>query len=215
MSSQRGSSLVVSAAICFMPAVLLLIATPSTASAQEGDPDRPMVVGIVPGPVAAVDMFLKIDGIDGEASDEAHSDWIDVLSVDWGARADPARPTTPAPQRRGGDGARRPTRMEIGNVVLTKSYDASSPSLALACAKGTHIPSLVLELTSSEADGSRYVRYELQDVIISSYSIDATGDRPTESVTFNFAKVEWQYIEQDQRGKLDSGWKVEKGEVDR
>ena len=105
--------------------------------------------------------------------------------------------------------------MEIGNVVLTKSYDKSSPKLAEACAKGTHIPKLSLEWTTSEADGARYVRYELQDVMISSYSIDATGDRPMESLSLNFAKVKTTYIPQNERGKLDSGWKVEEGEVNR
>lgn len=214
MSIRRGSSILVRPAACLLSAGLIFITTPSTASAQEGDSDKPVIAGVVPNPpVAAVDMFLKIDGIDGEASDEAHSNWIDVLSVDWGAMQTPARANLAPPQR---DAVRqRPGRVKYGDITLTKSYDKSSPKLVEACAKGTHIPSIVLELTTSEADGSRYMRVELQDVIISSYGIDATGDRPMESISLNFAKVKTTYIPQNERGRLDSGWRVEEVKVDR
>ena len=213
MKSQRCSSFQVRPAICLLSTCLFLITTASIANGQEGDADRPVIVGIVSGPVAAVDMFLKIDGIDGEAVDEAHSDWIDVLSVEWGAMRTPPRVNLARPQR---DAMRkRPGRVKYGDITLTKSYEKSSPKLAEACAKGTHIPKVSLEWTTSEADGSRYMRVELQDVTISSYGIDATGDRPMESISLNYAKVKTTYIPQDERGKLDSGWKVEEGEGDR
>ena len=32
----------------------------------------------------AVDMFLKIDGIPGESTDDRHKDEIDILSYAWG-----------------------------------------------------------------------------------------------------------------------------------
>jgi type VI secretion system secreted protein Hcp len=32
----------------------------------------------------AVDMFLKVDGIEGESQDEKHAKEIDVLSWSWG-----------------------------------------------------------------------------------------------------------------------------------
>jgi type VI secretion system secreted protein Hcp len=32
----------------------------------------------------AVDMFLKLDGIDGESEDDAHKGEIDVLAFSWG-----------------------------------------------------------------------------------------------------------------------------------
>ena len=34
----------------------------------------------------ASDMFLKVDGIDGESSDDKHSGEIEVLSYSWGVR---------------------------------------------------------------------------------------------------------------------------------
>lgn len=36
--------------------------------------------------MATVDYFLKIDGIDGESTDNKHKNEIDVLSWSWGKR---------------------------------------------------------------------------------------------------------------------------------
>lgn len=34
----------------------------------------------------AIDIFLKIDGIEGESQNANHKKWIDVLSFNWGAQ---------------------------------------------------------------------------------------------------------------------------------
>jgi len=213
VSSRIGIPLV-HPAVFVIPALLLFFVPASEAHAQDGDADRAVVVGVMPNPpVAAVDMYLKIEGIEGEASDRAHSAWIDVLSVDWGAKGTPVRATMTVQQ--GGAEKKRPGRVKYGDITLKKGYDASSPKLAEACATGKRIPSVVIEYTTSEADGSKYMRVELQDVVISSYGIDASGDRPTESISLNYAEVKTTYIPQDQRGKLDSEWKVEQGRAER
>ncbi len=185
-------------AVIVTSALLLFLVPVSEAHAQDGDADRAVVVGVVPGPVAAVDMYLKIEGIEGEASDRAHSAWIDVLSVEWGAKGTPVRATMAVQQ--GGAERKRPGRVKYGDITLKKGYDASSPKLAEACATGKHIPSVIIEYTTSEADGSKYMRVELQDVVISSYGIDATGgDRPMESISLNYAKIKTTYIPQGER----------------
>jgi len=202
-----------------LSAALLFFAFAPEAYAQEGDPDRPMVVGIVPGPVAAVDMFIKFDGVDGESKDANHDKWIDVLSIDWGSRgAQPvataavARPRRPANPRRAAARA-TPGRMEISDVTLTKTYDKSSAKLMEACANGTALPAMIVELTPSDPGRTPYLRYELTNVMVSSYSISAgSGQTPVESVTLNFAAVKWDYIEESKRGNAETTWKVEKGE---
>lgn len=40
---------------------------------------------------AATDMFLKIDGVDGESLDAQHRNEIDVLAWSWGASSDMRR----------------------------------------------------------------------------------------------------------------------------
>ena len=40
-----------------------------------------------------VDMFLKIDGIQGESTDNSHKDEIDLLSYTWGESHEPVSAT--------------------------------------------------------------------------------------------------------------------------
>ena len=46
----------------------------------------------------AVDMFIKINGVDGESKDEKHKKEIDVLAWSWGLRT-AVLPTGGAPVR--------------------------------------------------------------------------------------------------------------------
>ena len=149
----------------------------------------------------AADMYIKIEGIEGESRDANHDKWIDVLSVSWGAAGDPAveaerprRPTNPRARRRGD--------VKMEDVTLTKSWDASSPKLAEACARGEHIPKVDVYLARS-SDGV-YLRYELKNVMVTSYSLSGAsgGAVPTESITLNFAEVEWTYAETDDTKKI-------------
>ena len=211
MSRRNHSPFLIHPAVSLLSAALFLIPAASEATAQEGDPDRAVVVGVVPGPVAAAaHIYMQLGEIKGESTDRVHSDWIDVLSVDWGAKATPVRAMATVP-RQGGE-RKRPGRVKYGDITLKKSYDASSANLAQACAKGKHVPKVSLEWTTTDADGSRYMRVELRDVTISSYSIDASGDQPIESVTLNYAEIKTSYIPEEERGKVDSDWKVEEGE---
>ena len=92
-----------------------------------------LVLGLFAGPtVGAVDMFLKIDGVEGESKDQSHRDWIDVLSFDMSV----SRPIGPGAGggRAGGQAA------EASDLSLSKYIDKSSPKLVLACCDGKAYP---------------------------------------------------------------------------
>ena len=91
----------------------------------------------------AVDVFLKIDGIDGESTARGgHEDWIEIESFSWVE----SRPS-------GGTGqGRRRSSASFSDVSVVKKVDAASPNLYLACASGKHYPTAVLEVRKA---GSR------------------------------------------------------------
>jgi type VI secretion system secreted protein Hcp len=161
------------------------------------------------GGVFAVDMFVKIDGIDGESTDKNHEGWIDVLAWSW----DMSRPE-------GGlatSGGRLATgRVTHGDFSVVKTIDKSTPKLHLKCANGQHIPSVTLELCRANGEQETYMEYELTDVIVSSVSMSTTvqgGETfPIEEVSFNYGKIEWTYTEYDAEGKakgtVEAGWDV-------
>ena len=93
---------------------------------------------------AAVDYYLKIDGIDGESKDAAHRGWIELQSLQFGNSA--------TPQFRGG--------CSLKSFTFVQKMDKSTPKLMEAAAKGTVFSSMILEL--------RGERHQLGNVVLSS-----------------------------------------------
>lgn len=159
---------------------------------------------------AAVEYFLKIDGIDGESTDTAHQGEIDVLSWSWGVS------NSASHSGAGGGGA---GKVSVQDVMSVKTLDKSSPKLMLACARGQHIRDAVL--VGRKGDGERgveFLRIRLQDVLISSYSVDGSGESeelPMESMSLNFAAIEFEYVPVSEDGQpgepVRVAWRIDDG----
>jgi len=152
---------------------------------------------------AAVDMFLKIDGVEGESTDKAHGKEIDVLSWSWGASQSGSMAMG------GGGGA---GKVSMQDFTFTKSLDKSSPKLFEALATGQHLKEAKLVLRSAGGSQLEYLVITFSDVLISSYSTGGSSgdDRPTESVSLNFAQIKMSYVEQNADGRAGTatefGW---------
>ena len=156
----------------------------------------------------AFDAFLKIDGVPGESTDDKHKDWIEILSYDWGA-------SQPASGTASSSGGASTGRADFQDFSVVKLLDKASPKLAVYCADGTHIKEIVLELCRAGGAKLPYMKYTMSNVIISSYSPAGGGGLPSESVTFNYGKIKWEYTQQKRAdggggGKKSSGWDLEK-----
>jgi type VI secretion system secreted protein Hcp len=138
----------------------------------------------------AFDMFIKIDGIEGESLDDKHRGWIDVLSVSQGVTRSVS-----------GAGATRTNGLaRFQDISVTKWLDKSTPKLLESVCNGKIFPKVEIDLVSTGAAGGptgKTVYYTLQDVIFTSSKQDgsATDDDPlpTESFSLNFTKIEYQY----------------------
>jgi type VI secretion system secreted protein Hcp len=156
----------------------------------------------------AVDAFVKIDGINGESTDDKHKQWIEILSFSLGMH----QPSSAA----SGTGGRSAERVNISDFSISKVVDSASPYLALACCDGRHIKEVKVELCEASENKHKYAEYVMENVIISSYqpSGHSGGDKPVESVSFNFGKIKWEYTPLNQDGKPGSkvgpmGWSLE------
>jgi len=131
---------------------------------------------------AAFDAFLKLEGVPGEATATGHKDEIDIESFSMGiARAGSAS----GPQ--------------FSDISFTHLLDKASPILILKCAQGAHIPTAVLTCRTVGASSLVFYRITLTDVMVTSVSIGVAsggGDRPTESFSLNYTRIEWEYIPQ-------------------
>ena len=155
--------------------------------------------------MAAVDYFLRIEGIDGESTDDKHKDEIDVLSWSWGET------NVGTHSGRGGGGAGK-VQMQDFNFVM--SCNKATPKLMLACAAGQHIPKAVLACRKAGGEQQEYLKITFSDLLISSYQMGgSSGDVvPVDQVSLNYSKIEFEYKPQKETGELGSpikaGWDV-------
>jgi type VI secretion system secreted protein Hcp len=133
--------------------------------------------------------FLKLGDIKGEASDNEHKDWIRMDSMH--------APITRSIQSGATDQQRARGDTTLGDVVIIRPLDKSSPKLAEACASGKHFSDAEVHLcTTVKGKQEPYLRYLMKNVIISSYSFHGNGDGdppPNEQITLSFTHVEWHY----------------------
>lgn len=177
-------------------------------SAQTGDPTD---LSPVPSDSSQA-WFMKVGDIKGESTDDAHMDWINLLSVS---------NSITRPMGAGASGStRHRSSATFGDVVCVKEVDASTPKLQEAIAKGTVFPKVEIHLTTSSiSDAGRvtYYAYELKNVQITSYSLSgsAADGRPLEEVSFNYEEIKTTYTKQNRDGSsggnVEFEWKVEEG----
>ncbi|WGZ94394.1 MAG: type VI secretion system tube protein Hcp [Candidatus Thiothrix putei] len=153
----------------------------------------------------AVDMFCKIDGIDGESTDDKHAKWIEIDSYTCGVSQ---------PVSGKNVGGLTGGKADFQPFGIVKTVDAATPDLHTYCANGKHIPKVEIECCLATEDKHVFMKYTLEDAIVS--SITATGSvddvRPAEKVTFAYGKIKWDYTPIDKTGKpgaaLSRAWNV-------
>src|SRR5262249_33836281 len=141
----------------------------------------------------AVDMFIKIGDLKGEAKDKTHKDEIDVLAWSWGMSNSGSAHTG------GGAGA---GKVNVQDVSFTKYIDKSSPDLMLACCNGNPPPPPPCVAPKPGPTPRESPTCTLTEVMAPAVSTGGSGggDRLTENITLNFAKVKVDYKEQTATG---------------
>ena len=148
--------------------------------------------------MAAVDYFLKIEGIDGESKDHKHAGEIQLESWSWGE-------TQSGTHHSGGGGGAGKVQMQDFHFVMT--VNKASPKLMLACATGEHIKKAVLTCRKAGKEQQEFLVYTFSDLIVSSYQTGGSHGAsvlPTEQISLNFSKIETEYKAQKPDGGLDS-----------
>jgi type VI secretion system secreted protein Hcp len=156
----------------------------------------------------ASDMFLKLDDIKGESSKDKHVGEIDILSWSWGVSQ------TGSSGGSGGSGAGKAT---VSDLTVTKHVDRSSPLLFQMSCTGTPIAKGLLTCRKAGGKALEYVKITMEQAIITSVTLggDVGGDFITETVSLNFAKMNYEYVPQKADGSGDAsvvkGFDIAKG----
>lgn len=156
----------------------------------------------------AVDMFLKVGQIKGEAKDEkynAKDGWIDILAWSWGGS------NSGSTHVAGGSGSGKASFQDLS---VTKYVDKATPDLLKSVAKGTHHADATLIVRKAGDKPLEYLIMEMKDVLITSYQTGGTGaeERLTENISLNFDFFKLKYTEQLKTGAAgaspDVSWSI-------
>ncbi|MCX7371709.1 MAG: type VI secretion system tube protein Hcp [Alphaproteobacteria bacterium] len=138
-------------------------------------------------------IFLKYGAINGETTQTTHKQWIEINSIQWGVGRGISSGV-------GGGSKREATAPSVSEITLTKTFDISSP-LLLKEALGGKAVEAKIELTQTDNNGKHvsYQKYVLTNTLVSGYSISSGGDRPSESLSLNFTKIDSEYLNIDDK----------------
>ncbi|MDZ5645719.1 MULTISPECIES: Hcp family type VI secretion system effector [Nitrospirillum] len=135
-------------------------------------------------------IYLQIDGISGDATQQNHQQWTDIKTLQWGV-------TRSMNTLAGATANREGSEPSVREVVLTKTSDSSSVKLfSQACSGRTGVTAKIHIVTAGNP-GDTYIEFTLTNTLISSYNISASSDRPEEQIVLNFTKVEMKYTPYD------------------
>ena len=161
----------------------------------------------------ARDAFLKIEGIEGESSDDTHTGWIEIHTYDLTV----SQQVGGSQSSSGGLSGERTTHQHF---VITKDIDKATPKLFDKCCTGETIPSIELSLNRAaggKGDKVEYMHYKFSPVLITEVQTVYEPDNPLprEKVSWTYGKIEWTYTQQKAAdgsggGKVAAGWNLNK-----
>lgn len=143
------------------------------------------------------DCFLKLDGIEGEATDSKHKNEIKVESFSWGVTQT-------------GTLTSKPGRANMGDFVFSMHTNKASSKILSAAATGEHFQKAVFVCRKAGKEQQEFLTITLSDVMVSSYQLAGGGSDlvPAENVALCFGKVEFEYKAQKPDGSMDAANKT-------
>ncbi|MGB7588595.1 MAG: type VI secretion system tube protein Hcp [Solirubrobacterales bacterium] len=142
----------------------------------------------------AIELWLKLAGIEGEGARSGFEKQIQLDSFDWAFH----NASSPTGAGRGAG------RVEATGISCTKRVDKASPKLFAAVTTGKHFDKAVL--TALKAGGDKavdYMKIEFDTLfVVDLHESGASGgdEVPRENVSFAFGKVTVTYNEQKADG---------------
>ena len=162
----------------------------------------------------AVDMFMKLEGIQGESKDAHNPGEIEVLS--WNCGMTEPRGSADRNRRSGGP--------RVEDVSFTHYVDRSSPILMLKLISGAILSNGRLLVRRATPDKPfEFYRIFLKNIALVTISTESKIDtqietKLIETVSLRFEEFKVEYVEMDTNnnpvGTTEASWKIESAELD-
>lgn len=142
----------------------------------------------------AQDIFIKINGIDGESLDTDHKNEIDVINWKWNIHQEANMHTGSG----GGAG-----KASVDDLEFEHYVDRSSPNLMKYCLTGKHIDEAKLTVRKAGGNPLEYLKLTLSDVVVTKvqpYGTEEDSVRIRERISLSFSRVKQEYTVQNAQG---------------
>jgi type VI secretion system secreted protein Hcp len=180
--------------VCYVVPVLVVAGLAFLTLGARGLGDVAPAIAATAAP--QIKMYLRVDGVQGELTDDLHKGYMEVLSYEqephiWG---DPH-------VTEGG----KPDDLRALSLTVTRPVNKATPALYLQYCKQTPIPTVTLELWREGGPVPQkmmvYTHHECALNAIRNMKGLAADGSPTEDLTFVCFGMEWAYTEYDANGK--------------
>jgi type VI secretion system secreted protein Hcp len=132
-------------------------------------------------------IYMNYDSlaIKGDVTEDGHKDWIELNSFQWGVGRGISSPT-------GASADRESSAPSVSEITVTKASDISTPKVLNEALQGDG-KTVIIDFTKTDKGKLEvYQTFTLTNCMISGYSTSSGGDRPSESLSLNFTKVEYK-----------------------
>lgn len=146
-------------------------------------------------------LFMKYGALTGDVTEAGHKTWIELNSLQWGVGRGIGSPKSSSADRESSEAS-------VSEITVSKVLDEASTNLLREAlwGKGKKVE-IHFTRTGDNKEQIPYLKVELENTLVSGYSMSSGGDRPTESLSLNFTAV--------QLSNLDSKATNEDGSPDR
>jgi len=135
----------------------------------------------------SLQMFMKLEGVEGDSQNYQHKGWCDILSWNWGM-------TSNRRSAQAGDD----DKTSLNEISVIKPIGSDSPAIRLMFAKGKTIPSVEFSVTPVMAKRevqTKYMYIKLEDVAIKSIVSGGSVEDKffKEHLTLCFDRIRFEY----------------------
>jgi type VI secretion system secreted protein Hcp len=153
------------------------------------------------------EIYVKIEGIEGESKDAKHKGWIDAINLSYGVSQSSSMFTG------GGVG-----KADFSGLSFSHYFDQASPNLFNYCAAGKHIPKVEISACKSGGGQQEFAHITLTDVIVSGVTPNGNaGSMWVEAVSLSYSRIVIEVKEQKQDGStaagISGGWDVKENKA--
>ena len=130
-------------------------------------------------------IYMNYDSlaVKGDVTAQGWVGWIELNSFQFGVGRGIASPT-------GGSADRESSAPSVSEITVTKDQDSSTGPLVTAALQGEGVTVIIDFVKTSSGSLSKYMEYTLTNAMISGWSTSSGGDRPSESISLNFTKIQ-------------------------